>query len=914
MLVCRYSTFNKSMYKTKLIHLLSLISILVGLLFGGCSTEKDAALNVGYHNMTARFNGYFNAGEIINQSVTTFRDKYKDDYTEILELQVYPSEKEASGLFPDMDKAIEKCSKVIYRHSMPNPNVVTRKEDEYCRWIDDNWLLIGQSHFYKREYDKAEEKFNYVMKEYTGQSSQYASKIWLAKIHIENGDFSKAKLQLISVKNDIENQNQNKKQSFFSFVKKGGKLTKKNKYQRKRERNEKKRNKGKKEEEEPEEFTKLLLKEYELTAASLDIEQENYDMAIDHIKEAILNTSKRKERARYEFVLAQLYQNVGKIDEASKHFNNVTKSNAPYEMRFYAKINRVLSNNGNGTELRKDLNKMLKDPKNQEYKDQIYYVLAEVDLKEGNRKGAIENLTKSAIYSVNNKKQKAKSYLRLADMHFEDKLYIESQKYYDSCVTVMPKDAEDFNRIENKAKSLQSLVENYNIYITEDSLQRIALLDDKQREKELKNILKDIKEKEKQKRINDRIRLEARQAIINKVNTVNGEGSKWYFYNQKSISRGYNEFKQLWGQRPLEDNWRRSNKKEISTFSEFEVDSTIVPVDSLTVDILREGLPLGREELNKSYNDQIEAMYNLGMIYKNQLSEEYEAIDYFQKILDKEYEHDKVLSAAYQLYLIEEQKQSGKSKKYKSFIQKEYPSSDIAALLSNPDYFAEKERLAKKDLETYKKTLRLYELNRFVETITAANEIIFNDTTNQYLEKYYILKAKAISKTGVGGSAAATEPLVQLIQKSPDSPEGQYAQNYLNKLDESTATPEESPYELDLSAKHYMLIFIPNDKLSEINDAKIKISNFNTTYFGTADLALSTTIVNNDGQVIVVKSFPNYNKADVYEKAYLSSAAKSELNDIAELYKYILITKKNYSTLMSLKDLEEYQSFYDKNY
>lgn len=880
-------------------------------LIAGCSTEKEAALNVGYHNMTAKYNGYFNAKEIINQSVTTFRDKFKDDYTEILDLQVYPSEKAASGMFPDMDKAIEKCSKVIYRHSMPNPNVVTRKEVENCKWIDDNWLVIGIGHFYKREYDKAEEKFKYVMKEYTGQSSQYAAKIWLAKINIEQGDYSKAKLQLISVHNDIENRGQNKKKSPFSFLKKE-KKSKKNKYQRKREKLNKK--KAAKKNLEPESFSKVLLKEYELTAAWLDMEEENYKSAIGHIEKAISHTSKRKEAARYEFVLAQLYKELGLNNEAISCFGNVAKSNAPYEMRFYAKINKALSNSGNSIELQKDLNKMLKDPKNLEYKDQIYYVLADVDLKKGNRQAAIVNLTKSATYSVNNKRQKAKTYLKLADMHFEDRLYIKSQKYYDSCVAVLPSDHEDFNRIDSKAKSLLTLVENYNIYITQDSLQRIALMGEKEREKELKSILKDIKEKAKQKQINDKIRLEAQQALLSKVTTVNGQGNKWYFYNQKSLARGYNDFRLLWGQqRVLEDNWRRSNKKEINTFSEFSIDSTSVPVDSLTVDLLREGLPLDLDDLNHSYSDQVDAMYNLGMIYKDQLSEVPEAISYFQKILKKDYEHEKVLSAAYQLYLIEKLKRSGKEWEYKSYIVTNYPKSDIAALLENPDYFVEKERLAKKDLVSYKEALRQYETGRYTEAITLANQVIFKDTSNKYLEKYYILKAKAISKTGVGGVNAAKGPLIKLIQLSPDSPEGQYAKQYLNNIGNNN-TEKTSIYKFDLKAKHFVLVIIPNDKLNQLNDIKIKIANFNKTFFGTEGIDLTTTIVNDKGQAIIIKSFSNFNKVDVYERAFISEPAKSLLNDIAITFDYLIISKGNYTALMSDKNIEEYKVFYNDNY
>lgn len=890
-----------------------LITVFTLLFISACSTEKDAALNVGYHNMTARFNGYFNAGEIINQSVNSYRNKYKEDYAKILSLEVFPNEKEATALFPDMDKAIEKCSKVIYRHSMPDPNVVSRKKDEYCRWIDDNWFLIGKAHFYKREFDKAEEKFKYIIKEYDHAATKYAAKIWLAKIYIEEGAYSKANLQLISAENDMKLMDAKEKEGGLSFLKKSG--PKKNKYQKAREKREKKKNKkDAKEEHAPEKFTEDLKKDYELTLANLNIQQENYPKAITHLEKAIQLTKKRKERARYEFVLAQLFQELGKNNEASNHFGDVVKSNANYEMRFYAKINKALTGNSNPADLRKDLNKMLKDEKNLEYRDQVYYVLAEIDLREGNRAAAIVNLTKSAQFSVNNNKQKAKSYLKLADMHFEDKLYIKSQKYYDSCVTVLPKEHEDYSRIENKAKSLANLVENYDIYTNEDSLQTLVALSERDLEKQLKNILKDIQEKARIKKINEKLKLEEQQRRMNTVNTVNGEGSKWYFYNQKSLAKGYNEFKLIWSSRELEDDWRRSLKQQINEFKELAVDSTKVSVDSLTVEILMAGLPIGETALNQSKDKQIVAMYNLGMIYKNQLNEENEAIDYFQKILRKNYTHEKVLPAAYQLYLIAKANGSGKQSEYENYIKTNFPDSDIANLISNPSYFEEKERIEKEDLLTYKKALYLYELQQYVATITACNEVIFNDKDNKFLNKYYILKAKAISKTGIGGIAAAIAPLEDLIALSPDSPEGKFAINYINNTNNGEAVQDKLKYKASLSEEYFLIIMIPNDKIDQIDDVKIKISNFNSSYFSGDNIKIISTLINDDGQILLIKQFTNFGKAEVYKNAYTSMPAKSLLNNTANEYKFYLITKSNFSILQSTKNIEEYDAFYLENY
>lgn len=900
------------MIKIKLYKSFASILLLLTILLG-CSTEKDAALNIGYHNMTARYNGYFNAGEIIDQALNSYRDNHKDDYSELLTLTPFPNQSEASGIFPDMDLAIEKCSKVIYRHSMPDPNVVSNKDKEYCRWIDDNWFLIGKSYFLKREYDKAEEKFNYILNEYTGETSKYEARIWLVKIYLEKGDYSNAKIELGKVKIQMDAAIANEK-SLIDLIKKDkSSKKKKSKYKKKKSKKDAKNS-------EPAKFPNRLKEEYYITLAHLNILKEKYRDACEPLEAAIDITKNNKNKARYEFVLAQLYQKQNDGKKATLFYNSVVKSPASYEMRFYAKIYKTLASNESNNVLREDLFKMLKDAKNNEYLDQIYFVLAEIDLKEDKREDAYKNLTASARYSINNNTQKAKTYLKLADLHFEDKLYIKSQKYYDSCITVLPKENENYDFVANKAKSLSVLVENYETYIYEDSVQRIVALPEKEREKELKRVLKVIKEQEKQRKIEEQARLLAIQERLNSSATVNsGTGSKWYFYNQRLIGDGFNDFRALWGSRKLEDNWRRSIKNSSTEFEEIALDSIENEVESLTVDILREGLPLDEDMLSISNLKLVEALYNLGMIYNNQLQEENEAVDYFTKIIERKGENEKKLPAAYQLYLINKKSQSSESKKYEKYILDNYPDSDISKVISDPNYFRNKEKLARKDLDDYEAIFRNYQYKKYIKVITACNEVISSNKENKYLEKYYLLKANAISKSGVGGKEAVIKVLRELVILSPDSEEGKQAAIYLTSLNDfgdSKSENETLPiYKLNLSEKHYFVIVVPAKDVERINDLKIKISNFNSSYFGNENLTITNTILGTDGgQILLIKSTVNFDKMKVYRDAFKSIPARSLLDSIASEFETLIISKSNFSLLMENKDISEYTKFYSSNF
>jgi hypothetical protein len=212
-----------------------LLAIPAMALLVACSTEKDAALNRGYHNMTARFNGYYNAGVVIDLAMEGYRNSYTDDYYRILPLDVYPGDKDAASLYPDMDIAIEKCERVILRHSMPNPAITKNKDKELCRWIDDNWLVIAQAHYIKREYLMAEQKFKYITETYTGEESVHEAQIWLAKTYIALKNYPEAKRILAQVEISMEDAQELRDRKLgqkFKDIKTNRELRKKNKTKR----------------------------------------------------------------------------------------------------------------------------------------------------------------------------------------------------------------------------------------------------------------------------------------------------------------------------------------------------------------------------------------------------------------------------------------------------------------------------------------------------------------------------------------------------------------------------------------------------------------------------------------------------------------------------------------------------------
>jgi tetratricopeptide (TPR) repeat protein len=880
-------------------------------ILSSCSTEKDAFLNKGYHNMTARYNGYYNAGVIINEALESYRTGYQEDYSKVIPLDLYPKGEDASAMFPQLEDAIARCSKVVVRHSMPNPAIIKNKKNENCRWIDDNWLVIGRAYYIKGEYTEAEEKLKYVAETeyFRSEEAVHEARIWLAKTYIAEGDYPAAKRVLTQVQQAIDNTESKKETE--KEKKKPSKLEK----QRAKKSEKEKDN-------EPAPFPKKLLVDYQIVMAEFYLAQDEDKKAIEHLEQGIKICKNKKRRSRYLFALGQLYSEQGNNQAAADCFDKVAKSNAPYEMRFKAKIRNALSATGNTDLLVKELNKMLIDAKNIEYKDQIYYALAELDVKKPDIVSAKSNFSNSVRWSIKNDRQKGLSYLRLADISFNEKDYLSAQKYYDSCVKVLPKEHEDFESIKNKALGLADLVFHYETVQLQDSLQMLGRMSPKDREKYLEKIAKDIEEKKERDRIAAEQKLIEQQARINNQQDLGGSGAgkKWYFSNFKQVESGFNEFRGYWGQRPLEDNWRRTNKSSSGGF----LTDNGAAVDSLpqkkgvTAEDLMKDIPLTQGAVDSSNQILINSLYNLGIIYKEQLKEEKEAISYFQEVIDRNIEHPKVLPSLYQLYLMYSKKADPKANDYKELILRRYPDSEIANILIDPDFTKKKELEARIELDAYTSILKDYRNRSYGSVVTKCNEVISQDKNNKYINKYYLLKAFALSKMDPGNVDLISQPLKELIVISPASEEGITAKMYLNKIKsgEPLIEPDvvvDSPYVFQADTKYFFAVIIPKGT-GDIAEIKIKVSNFNSAYYPTDNLSMQDSPMGDDYQLLVVRSFSDLAKAKIYLESFISAKSIGVLGTTASDFKTCVITAKNFSELYKLKDVEAYLKFYSQNY
>jgi tetratricopeptide (TPR) repeat protein len=857
-------------------------------LLAACSQTKNTFINRTYHNLTARYNGYFYAKEAMKDAGAKIEKSYQDDYSQLLPVFRIPNTSESKTSYTDLERAIKKSTSVIERHAITNRN--GEEIAGAVKWTDENWLIIGQAHYYKQEFMTSLEIFNYVIKKYPNTPTKNLAIMWKARTLIQLGDYSNAESQL-----DVIAKNPSLSKSEQGEVK--------------------------------------------ASYADLYMHTGNYPNAIKYLEEAIPLTTKKKTKARYYYILAQLYEQTGDNKKSAENFNSCINLNPAYEMLFNAKLNRArlsASSASNRNAARRELEKMLVDEKNKEFQDQIYYTLAQLEQSAKNIPGAIAYYRLSVSSSMGNNRQKAMSYLALGEISFTQQDYLRAGAYYDSTMMFLPKENKNYNEINEKKKSLSTLVRYITVVQREDSLQKVVTLYGSDTTKLYAYIDKKIEEAKKEeerkkKELEEKMNNggSGNNMMVNNPNNQNNQnqgGAQWYFYNQSTIGFGVNEFTRKWGNRKLEDNWRRANKE---TFIEEESgddkkDTAAVKGGKLASNQTREyylkDLPLTQEKMDKSNELVADALYNLGSIYKDQLNNLPKASETFELLCTRYPKHKYALQSHFQLYRIYQKTgDKVKEKQHSDYICTNHPQSDYCQLITNPEHESQVLAEREKVRVYYDSTLVQYERRNFPLVVTRCN---YADSTfgtkHEHAAKFAYLRALSLGKTQ--GTPQMESALVKLIDNYPKDPIKAEAQKMLDfirkssggnsstKVDTSSA---KAGYSTNEKAEFQYMVVVQTGK-GDINKFKTALSDFNSANYSSARLEISSMILDATRQIIIVKKFADQNAAmSYYENLKAHPELFGWLN--AGTFTPMVISNENFGNFFRAKDVDGYTKFFNEN-
>ena len=889
-----------------------IVTFLTVLMLTSCSTKKNKWNRRVYHNLTSHYNVWWNGDQSVKEGEKALKETVKDDYTGILPVFNYGTKENALSLNSQMDRAIEKSAICVQRHSMYFGG------KEYVKWIDDAYLLMAKANFYKQEYIPARRTFDYVANAYKGDNTTYVANLWLAKTYIETEQYPKAESLLQSL---IVTTSENDK------------------------------------------MPKYVRNNLDLVLADYHIKTKQYDNAVKYLKSALLKNLKKDTRARTMFILGQIYESQGDNERATEQFKSVIKKHPSYEMTFESQMNLARCHDSKDTtSIMKMFWKMLKDSKNVEYKDRIFYAMSDVALKRDNEELGIKYLKKSVATSTTNNRQKVKSSLKVASMLFDNKDYVLSQAYYDTVVMTMDRSYPEYDSILNLSVVLSDLVDNLVTYQLQDSLLRLAEMDSVSRTKIILGVIEDYKAEqerlEKEKELQEQLALLGGDQLADpNMSTPMTSGSKpsWYFYNQTSLTRGAAEFKNKWGNRILEDFWFISNKKsmfteeesidnelleyfseeELATLSEEEIEKLLEerksenPIDTAQyhptdIGYYLQQLPFSEKQKQESNKQILQALNNIGYIYYDNLEDYNNSIESFVELNERYPGSEYELSSWYCLYkMYNVQKNNNEANTYKDKILAKYPDSNQAKIIIDPEYFVKEKEKGQESENLYAETFEAYKNGQYKKirnNVNKARTICAEDTL--LMPRFEFLDAIAVGNIYVVDSMAYS--LYRLIQKYPTSSIKSFALEILLNANEmyNLGLPVESarqkekepekeyPYTDNPNDKYYVMI-ICNTKNVRINPLKVRLNDFNKDSFRMMQLEVNNVMLSKQEAIITIEEFENETKANDYKTAmfltdYLFGGMKEEH------YKVLLISKSNYPIFFSNKNVDEYIEFLNK--
>lgn len=657
-----------------------------GLLLGlgwlaGCASSTGV---VGHaiNNVAARDNAYFLAREKLRATETKLYAGRINDYNQRL------------PLFPTLDSASVRANRtdlndIIKKASMPIQN---RPGSD---WTDDAYLLVAWARFYAMQFDDAALTFKYVNSTSKDPNAQHEGLIGLMRTFMATDQLESAKAVSDLLDREV-----------------GA----------------------------PADARELFL-----TRADYYLRTDGPKLAIPQLERAVPLIEIKNERSRTRYLLAQLYQEQGDDKKAVAQLNDILAHNPPYELDFFSKL-LLAQVSGLDAENKARLDKyfagLLKDPKNKEYRDKIYYELARLAYRQKDYAGALAKLRTAAKATTTNRSQKSYTYLLAGRIYYENlQNFRLAAAYYDSTVQNMSQTARTYVAVKERAVILKEFAKQYTIVETQDSLQALVRLDpgaldqrlDQYASAELtarqvalaKKVLAD-KDQARAAELAGRPSLSNGSSLSNLPSgqsaidplafdpTAAGTGARWYFDNPVTLGTARADFLRKWDNRRLQDNWRTSSQANsanpaangsvpvtVTGNGDTRVNPTTGAPDGPRVapavdpaaekrDLVvqyRQALPTTPEKLQAS-NKQIEAaLYELGNIYKEQLKERDRGITTYAQQVQRFPQGLNAPDADYLLHLhYKALPDAAKAAEYAADLQRNFPQSLYAKLIADPQY------------------------------------------------------------------------------------------------------------------------------------------------------------------------------------------------------------------------------------
>ncbi len=903
-------------------------------------------------NTISHYNYYFNANNKLNEVIERARLSNKDDFSKLLPFYGYSLNTTAAQK-TELDSVIYKATAGILLHDLRSD------------WVDNFYLLIGKSYLFQKEFDSAAMTFQFINynlfpvkkkkdndfppvvgtnanaggnsisiaskedrsllnKAFTVPPSRNDALVWQIRTFIEQEEYTDAAGLINTLQND---QN----------------------------------------------FPLRLKAELEEVNAYWFYKQKMYDSAVTHLEKALSAAEDKQDRARWEYLLAQLFETIKQPEKASQYYNKAMRHTTDPLMDIYANLsNAKIYRSNDAKEFNntiENLINMAKKDKYETYRDIVYYSAGELALQKPDTASAEFLFNKSLSYNDVNTAYRNRAYLQLADIAFNKKDYKRAAAFYDSLQLNDEVLLERSKDIADRKNALSKIVEKINIIQREDSLQRIASLSPNEREVFIKDLLKKLR-KEKGFKETDLNPLNPSSIFDNSRNQsidlfgANNTKGDWYFYNTSMKSKGFTEFRSRWGNRLNVDNWRRNTAVNFAINNNNQAINAVTLQNdknpALNTELSYEGLlsnvPLTIEKLTTSNTLLASSLFELGKLYQNNLEDYNMAGQAYETSLQRFpnnlYDGELYLNL---IYCYQKLGNLSKAAYYKNLLTTNFKNSKWAQPILNPQA-VKQQPINTAATKRYENIYNLFIEGQFEKAVRdkkVADSIYGSNYWNPqllYIESVYYIKQNQDS--------LAISILNTIITQHPTSPLKDKAatmidvlkrrkeiENYLTNLkvkraeddklivindspsEKTTPKQNDIPSQVKIEVQdakkpvesgafrfiaeepQNVVMILDNVDPVYISEARNAFNRYNREKFSGQNIEIIKDAIDKNRGMLVFRSFSNANNAVAYSEK-LKKSASQEISWLpGNKYSFFIISDYNLQVLKLNKDLTGYINF-----
>ncbi len=520
------------------------------------------------------------------------------------------------------------------------------------------------------------------------------------------------------------------------------------------------------------------------------------EKAVEELEEAFRLNKNRQLRSRIAYLRGQILNQLGKNDEARASFTTAYKyaNSFEFEVKAQVEIAKTFTSGDNYDEAKKYVEDISKKGVYLSRRNEFYYALGLMADKAGKKDEADAYFRKSLEGEASDKQIRGLAFYQIGKAYFDKDDYIPAGAYYDSAIAVMTY-APQREKLAEQTKNIKKITQNYYLIKKNDSILALTKMSDAEREAYFGKIIQELKEKE-EKEERERRRAERSEGFDTGEYNANSAFTSgrledffsprnkggFYFANASTVSKGTNDFKQIWGNRTLADNWRYSNKMGSIEDEKQKAMGVESPKDPRRFEVAfyTEKIPTDKEQIAQLKKDRDTASLGLGRMYESYLSKTPLATKTLYDLVDSKPEDEVKLQALYTIFSINYEKTPEAAERAKQLIIQDFPHTPYAEFVKNPkntNFSATSDPEVQK---RYTEAFNLYSEEKFEESKNIIETTIENYPKDALIPKFELLRAFNTGKT-VGKEVMILQ-LEQLALGYPKTMEGEKAKQMLKYL------------------------------------------------------------------------------------------------------------------------------------